>query len=349
MRHQRMRRSALNKNKITTYLIWTVLVIAVVVLIWVQNNLVLTQNYIFMDSDLPKCFVGYKIVHVTDICNSGVDIVSKVKKLNPDIIVVSGGYEDDNGDYKKSVKTINKLSKIADTYYVYGPSDETDCLDKTSATNLCNSLVELEPNYKAVDEFLSDNYGDGILKKAKAGDETSEDYLDYIEEELENCKERNEKLGLIGLDRYVNDDDETLGEEALEKSYELLLQTDAEYTVGIIGNAKTLPEVAKSRLDLAFTGGTYGTTFLSKEYTKGKFGIKDTQVFFCGGIGTRYGVKRVFNLPEIQCITLTDGTIQTHNMLERFIGLFWSDVGTVFDNDGGFKLRRRDITEADKR
>ena len=49
-------------------------------------------------------------------------------------------------------------------------------------------------------------------------------------------------------------------------------------------------------------------------------------------------IRRIFNFPEIQCITLSDGTIANKNPLEKFIAMFWDDVGTVFDNDGGFKV-----------
>lgn len=340
MKHSRMRHSSLSRAKMTTYMIWVVLAAALVFIVWAQNNLIVTKNFIFSTQNLRKSLVGYKIVHVTDICNSGLDVASKVKKLDPDIIVVSGGYMDDKGKYNNSVKTINKLSKIAPTYYVYGSLDEEDCLSGTNATNISNDVVELLPKDKDVEQFIKDNYGDEILKEAEKGNETAEEYLSYIKEELEKCKDDNVKLGLIGLDMYVDDEGNALSSEALDEAYELLLDTDAEYTVGIIGNVEVLEEVAKSRLNAAFVGGTYG---VSKEYKKGMQGIKNLQVFSCGGIGTRGNVRRVFNFPEIQCVMLTDSTIQHHNPLEKFIGSIWKDVGTVFDNDGGFTIHRYTI------
>lgn len=348
MKHSIMRHRTFNKNKLITYTIWGAALALVLFIIWAQNNLILTKSYVFSAADLRKSLVGYKIVHVTDLCNSGKDISGKVKKLEPDIIVISGGFEDDNGNSKNSVKTVNKLAKIAPTYYVYSKNDSTDCMEGTDAINISDSVVELEPVDKEVEQFIIDNYGNDILKDAAKGTEIAVKYVEYVKEELANCKTDNVKIGLIGLGRYGDAENEVKDKEALDKAYELLLETDAEYTIGVIGNAKILPEVSKSRLNAAFTGGTYGTVTLSKKYTKGLFGFKSLQAFFCGGIGTRGNVKRVFNPPEIICVTLSDGTITYHNPLENFIGMFWKDVGTIYDNDGGFSLRTYEVSEHEK-
>ncbi|MBO5388656.1 MAG: hypothetical protein J6A59_11030, partial [Lachnospiraceae bacterium] len=40
---------------------------------------------------------------------------------------------------------------------------------------------------------------------------------------------------------------------------------------------------------------------------------------------------------SIHSITLSDGSVSEKNLLEKFLGLFISDVDTIFENDGGFK------------
>lgn len=341
LKHQRMSKHKITEDMIMTIVLRVLFVLIIVGLIWSQNNLLITKNFVFSSQDVPKNFVGYKIVHISDICNSSVSLYGKVKKCDPDIIVLSGGYFDTNGNCDRTVKQVNDLTKIAPVYYVYGPNDPEDCLVNTSAINLSNGIVELETEQVDAKTFIEEVYGNKIIKKANSGDEEAQQYMDYIAETLSELS--GTTIALIGLDR--NDDKETGPDLALQQAYDLLIDSKSEYAMGIVGNARTIPKVSNSRLRLAFTGGTYGTKTISQTYTKGMFGIKSVETFFCGGIGTykdKEGnkIRRIFNFPEIQCITLSDGTIRERNPLEKFIALFWDDVGTVFDNDGGFTAKR---------
>ena len=60
-----------NASKHITTIILRVLVLSVIIfLVWSQNHLIVSRNYIYSDNDLPKSFVGYKILHISDICNT---------------------------------------------------------------------------------------------------------------------------------------------------------------------------------------------------------------------------------------------------------------------------------------
>ena len=72
------------------------------------------------------------------------------------------------------------------------------------------------------------------------------------------------------------------------------------------------------------------------DYKKGFYGNKGATIVVSGGVGN-LGDIRIFNLPEIQVLVLSDGTIKQNNPLENFIDMFVKDVGTIYDNDGGFK------------
>ena len=52
------------------------------------------------------------------------------------------------------------------------------------------------------------------------------------------------------------------------------------------------------------------------------------------------GSKRILNFPQIITVTLSDGTINNDNPLEKLLGYFISDVSTRFENDGGFSEYR---------
>ena len=41
---------------------------------------------------------------------------------------------------------------------------------------------------------------------------------------------------------------------------------------------------------------------------------------------------------DVRVVTLSDGTIKEKTPLEKFLNLFIKDVGTIYDNDGGFKV-----------
>lgn len=339
LKHQRMGKRKLATDDIITWGLRLLFIAAVIFAFWSQNNLILTKNFVFTSPELPKTFTGYRIVHISDICNSHLSLTAKVRKCNPNVIVISGGYYDEHGGCENSIRTINELSEIAPVYYVYGPNDPEDGIEGCAGINITNDVVELQALQLNAQDFIKEMYGNKILSLAEEGDEQAQQYVQYITEVL--AEQSDATVSLIGLNR---NDGENGKEEALEQAYDLLLKSKSEYTMGLVGSAWTIPEVSKSRLRLAFTGGTFGTKNISEIYTKGSYGIKSVQVFFSGGIGTYLSdkdgtkIRRIFNFPEIQCITLSDGTIANKNPLEKFIAMFWDDVGTVFDNDGGFKV-----------
>lgn len=327
-------KKARNRNKaelITTILMWVVPIAILIWLIWAQNNLVTVDNMIFKVDGLPKSFVGYKIVHISDLCNSSLDIVDNVKELEPDIIILSGGYCDKDGDANNTVKQVKKLCKIADVYYVYNSTDK-DVLKETDAINITDENVIIEAKKFDVEDFIEDMYGEDILDKAKDKDKEALLYIEYITEALLDSSDAT--INIMGIDNYTEENGKY---EALEVVNSILENNKSEYTIGVTGNLKNVEEIAKSNLDAIFTSGTFGTNLLSDKYTKGTYGVNGTQMFITGGIGKHEDVVRIFNFPQIQCITLSDGTLMDKNPLEKFIGFFVDDVGTIFDGDGGFK------------
>lgn len=91
-----------NASKHIVTIILRGLVLATIIfLVWSQNHLIVNRNYIYSDNDLPKSFVGYRILHISDICNTSNNVVSAAKHSEPDIIVLSGGYQDKMVNTKK--------------------------------------------------------------------------------------------------------------------------------------------------------------------------------------------------------------------------------------------------------
>jgi hypothetical protein len=308
-------------------IIWLIIIGVILWLVHAQNNFVLTKYYIYGDSTLPKSFVGYKIVHISDICNSSLDIEKQVKKAEPDIIIVTGGYQDTAGNSTNTVKTINELAQIAPVYYIYNTSDNNTVLSGTSATDITDNVVKKSPNNKDATTFLKDNYNMEI----NSNNEDEVEYLNYVTEQL--TETAGAELAIIGIGNYDYDNGVY---DATDKLYSMLEDSEGDTTLLLIGNTNYLDNLTKTETDMAFFGGTFGATKVLDKYTKGIYGLNGTQLFVSGGIGNNGTVKRIFNFPEIQVITLSDGTITEKNPLEEFISKFYTNVGTIFDNDGGF-------------
>lgn len=335
LKHKRMKRFKV-KDNIINIILKVIPILLIVWFIWAQYGLLINKNFIYSTSDLPKSFTGYKIVHISDICNTSINIESKVKKQNPDIIVVSGGYSDKNGDYSKSVKIVNKLTQIAPVYYIYNSEDTIDILASTNATNITDMTVQLSPKQQDVKTFIENNYGKAIIDKYNKGDSEAVDYINYVTEELSNTS--NSTIDLCGLGLYNYDNGIY---DAKNKTYELIGTDATRLSILLNGNINNLDEICKTDVDVIMFGGTFGTELISLDYTKGLYGNHGTSLFVSGGVGNHLGITRLLNFPEIQTITLSDGTITDKNPLEDFIGIFLKDVGTIFDNDGGFSSYKR--------
>lgn len=412
LKSKKMRNSNFG-DTVTTFFLWFIPIVIIVSFIWAQNNYITVSMNTFESESMPKKFVGYSIVQVSDLDNSSKvgTVVSKTKELKPDIIVLTGGYYDKNGNCNNSVKAVTKLAKIAPTYYVTSPDDKEDCLASTGAINASNTLVRIEPEQLTAEQFIKKNYGDDIINKAKSGDKKSSEYVKYIEEELSKSSDGQMALSLIGLtsdstSEKVNVDDAQLStEEAMQRQIDTTLEEykethpdatentdldldallgtdtassnssetesnesvdstqssedeetvidtdenelkkatdaltkydDSHYRIALLGDISKVDLLNGAKLNLIFAGGTHGTSDVS-QYSKGMYTVGNISLLVSGGIGKPDSGSRFLNLPEINYIRLSDGTIKQKNTLEKFIDKFYKgDVKTIFDNDGGF-------------
>lgn len=412
LKSKKMRNSNFG-DTVTTFFLWFIPIVIIVSFIWAQNNYITVSMNTFESESMPKKFVGYSIVQVSDLDNSSKvsTVVSKTKELKPDIIVLTGGYYDKNGNCNNSVKAVTKLAKIAPTYYVTSPDDKEDCLANTGAINVSNTLVRIEPEQLTAEQFIKKNYGDDIINKAKSGDKKSSEYVKYIEEELSKSSDGQMALSLIGLTSdstsgNVNVDDAQLStEEAMQRQIDTTLEEykethpdatentdsdldallgtdtassnssetesnesvdstqssedegtvidtdenelkkatdaltkydDSHYRIALLGDISKTDLLNGAKLNLIFAGGTHGTSDVS-QYSKGMYTVGNISLLVSGGIGKPDSGSRFLNLPEINYIRLSDGTIKQKNTLEKFIDKFYKgDVKTIFDNDGGF-------------
>lgn len=316
-------------NKVAGSIIILIVLVMIIIGIWAQNNFVITRNFVYADTDLPKSLVGYKILHISDICNTSNKILSKVKNTNPDIILLSGGYQDIDGNTSNTVKIVSDLCKIATVYYIYNTNDTSDCLEGTNAINITDQLVSLKSDITDAKELIEKAYGKDIINKALKGDEEATQYIQYISDELAN--EQYSTIKLCG----INNMKDKSSNDIRNKSYSITGSNTEDFTIMLNGNLNNLETICGTNVDIVLVGGTFGKVSDTVPYSKGAYSHLGTEIFVSGGCGN-YTSKRIANMPEIQLITLSDGTIKQNNPIENLLSLFIGDIGTIYDNDDGF-------------
>lgn len=317
------------KEKVIITFFRVLVVVALLTAIWAQNNYVMTRKFVYSTEDLPKSFTGYRILHISDICNTSNNIVGHAKKAKPDIILLSGGYADKSGNCNRTVDVVNKLCNIAPVYYIYNTNDTTDCLSETSAVNVTDTSVDVGPCVSDATALVKKAYGDKIIKKANKGDEDAVQYLQYITDELKD--ENNPVLRVCGIDNMQGKS----AKELQAKSYKITGSDDTGLTIMLNGNLANIDNLCARNVDIMCVGGTFGKSSDVASCSKGAYSDNGTQLFVSGGCGNLTD-KRIANLPEMQLIILSDGTIKQTNPIESFLDMIIGDVGTIYDNDGGF-------------
>ena len=113
-------------KKVRNYkIIWVLLRIAIMIaiillFIYIQNNLAISSNKLYVNSKIPKQFVGYKICQITDLNNTVLNTEQTVDQLKPDIVIINGNISNTDGKYDSSVRLINKLAEKYRVLYTLG-------------------------------------------------------------------------------------------------------------------------------------------------------------------------------------------------------------------------------------
>ena len=296
-------------------------VIIIIAAVWAKRNLILIDKVVYESESVPKTFVGYKIAYLSDIHNTNKNIVGQIKNEDVDIIVVGGGYADDNGEYDNSIDILKDLSSIAPVIYSINNED----VDITGIENLGESClyanstgINLGSKEIGVEEYMSSILN---VNAADIYNDTWKEYTEYLSKKLQ---EDSTKELMI---RQINSIDDTENIKIDENIFNIV----------IVGDNSLAEEVSKFNIPMIFGSGTHGNNNKSK-YSNGIYSIGGSTLFVgCGVDDTKSNKAGLINVSNAYIITLSDGTIEDKNPLEKLLGLIIKDVGTVFDNDGGFQ------------
>lgn len=296
------------------------LLIIVILLTIYIINLLINQNvyitkYKVSSNKIPNEFDEYKIVQLTDVhsirdIKQKYKLINKIKKLNPDIIMVTGDlidspyYSEENSKYIKkeveipdrlTIEFMEELTDIAEVYFVYGNHE----------------MMLLDDPQNNVFKVALENLGVNILNNKIDYITINDEKIRLVGVQDPATLYKDKKYAYVGknnADKVKQILDDLLVENKEEDLYNIVLSHRPEYfelysnyNIDLLLSGHTHGGV----IVLPFVGGLYAHPqgWLPK-YTSGIY-EKDTFKMIIGrGIGYSGIQIRIFNPPEIIEITL---------------------------------------------
>ncbi len=150
-------------------IILLIVIILTIILVTLDQQRLITRNYVINSDKIEK---DVRIVQVTDLHNiefgkDNINLVDKIKFLNPDIICVTGDMINDHEyDYSKIITLLNQLTQITDVYYSLGNnevqherSEEIIAdIEKTGAVLLIDKQTTINVNGNQIEVFGNNEY-----------------------------------------------------------------------------------------------------------------------------------------------------------------------------------------------
>lgn len=282
-REKKTRNNKTKGNRIKIVLLFLVIVFAL--LIWGGNDIVTSEYYVGSEK-IPKDFDGYRIVQISDLHNKEFGknqnkLVTKVKKANPDLIVITGDIVDRRKWGTKYMEEfVSQINGIAPIYYVSGNHE----VWSFKYDEVKKILEKYDVNILD-DEVDTIRRGESEIQIAGIIDTGFEDREEYVPEILKNLKNKiksNEYSILLShRPEHIQDYSEV--------GYDLVFSGHAH----------------GGQIRLPFIGGIYAPHqgFMPK-YTKGVVNMGDTKMVVSRGLGNSVIPIRILNRPEITVTVL---------------------------------------------
>lgn len=264
------------------------LLIFVILFLYDQNNRIVISKHRVKDKKVPSAFNGFKILHLSDLHNKSfgknqVLLLNKIRKLNPDIILITGDLIDRRRTDFKPVLHLLKGLRSFPVYYVPG------------------------------------NHEAWSVHYAQLKDILIKHELVVLENE-ERCIVRNDQgLYLYGLKDpcfYTKDDHKHKSRDQLHahleawkpEGFSILLSHRPEY----------FDVYASHAIDITFSGHAHGGQIrfpfigailaphqgFFPKYSAGMYQINTSRLFLSRGLGNSLFSFRIFNHPELILVSL---------------------------------------------
>lgn len=256
-----------------------------------QNNSLVVTKLEVNSLRLPKEFDGYVIVHLSDLHNKNFGknqqpLINIVKKVNPDIIVITGDLVDRRlYNDKPALKLLKQITEISDVYFVSGNHEWK--------SGRYNTLRDKIRNCGAI--ILSDDY--------------------------KEIKKKGQSIYILGVDDPSKYSNKKLSLKMFGNSLKTIInRIDSEKFKILLAHRPDLIEIYSScKLDVVFSGHAHGGQVrlpiigglfvpnqgLFPKYTAGIYNMNRTSMVVSRGLGnSSIAPQRIFNRPEVIVLTL---------------------------------------------
>lgn len=265
-----------------------------------QNSTIKVTEYSIKNKKLPKSFNNFKIVQLSDIHNDYDgdklnDLTNKVKKEEPNIIVITGDLVDaQRYNVPNTLNFIDAIKDIAPIYFIYGNHDigiegdsyYTRMVEDLEARGV--TFLNIKNNTIAI--------GNDSINIVGIQDPSVVHAIERLAV-LETQEEKTRKM----IEEVLNGIDD-------KNNFTLMLAHRPEY----------FKIYTDYNIDLVLTGHAHGGQFrmpligglyapnqgLLPKYTSGVHRNNNTEMIISRGLGNSRFPIRIFNTPEIVSITL---------------------------------------------
>lgn len=270
------------------------LLILIIIYLYFENNYIKITNIDIVDSKIPSEFKDFTIVHISDLHNKQFgknqkNIISKINKISPDIIVITGDLISSySTNLDIAIDFINNAIKVAPIYYVNG-----------------NHESRLPEDYNSLKSQM---------KSAS---------VNILENSYSSISKENSKINIIG----INDPSfdalrlfEYTDEQIVSKNLEKLTNNSDEYTILLSHRPELFDTYCSYNINLVFAGHAHGgqirLPFIGgviapnqgffPQYTSGLYQKGNTNMIVSRGLGNSAFPFRINNRPEIVVVKLSN-------------------------------------------
>lgn len=243
------------------------------------------SRYEVNSKKLPESFDGFKIVQLSDLHGAefgedGMELVEKVKELEPDIIALTGDFVTDEGDLAAVKKLAGRLTELCPVYFVSGNHEFGSGL----AIKVRNILERAGVKYLS-NEYLTINRGEDEILLGGVEDPLA--YADMLSPD-----ELAQKMNDAAPDAFKI----LLGHRNYWMTEYPELPVDLIFCGHAHGGLIRIPGV----------GGLIGTDRrLFPDFDAGEYNNGHYTLIVSRGLGNSVPIPRVFNRPEIVCVELS--------------------------------------------
>lgn len=256
-----------------------------------QNDGLVVSEIVVENTNIPDSFHDYKIVQISDLHSKEFGahqekILGKIKKLTPDLIVVTGDLIDSkNVDIEKAMDLMHGAMAIAPVYYVSGNHEA----------------------WSGVYEDLKSRLeGEGVV------------VLDNQKVELTHDDQSIELMGLLDPAFMNSDEIQNDSNESTEDVLRTLTNETNQFTILLSHRPELFEVYSDNNIDLVFAGHAHGGQFrlpligglvapdqgFFPKLTTGIQVKNQTSLVISRGLGNSIIPIRIFNRPELIVVTL---------------------------------------------